>query len=247
MHARIFSRVVFKLTTLAFAVITTTSLCPTASGQGGAGFYTDPDTGIVYQKVIQTVERPVVETRISQREQTVYRPQMITETTPQKRIVYSPVVEYVWEPRVHGRWNIFKRPTVKYHHVARTQWETREEVIERTNTRTEWVAEKRTIEVPQQVVRMEREERTNFKVVSRPMPTLQSNPDVSAAIASRLRPIDSNPSIVPMNGSTRIASRNKIQGGLQPTNLAPSAPPLMPSTSTTGSVIASGPTAPIFR
>ena len=37
----------------------------------------------------------------------------------------------------------------------------------RTNTRTEWVAEKRTIEVPQQIVRMQREQKVDYEVVGR--------------------------------------------------------------------------------
>ena len=60
----------------------------------------------------------------------------------------APVVEYKWEPRVQGRWNPFRPPTVAYQHVPHTCWEARNEVVHRTNTRTEWVAERRTVEVP---------------------------------------------------------------------------------------------------
>lgn len=253
MHARILSRVVFKLTTLAVFSIVATSLCSNASGQSNSGYFTDPSTGIVYRKSIRTVERPVVETRVEQRQQTVYRPQTITETTPQSRVVYTPVIEYVWEPRVHGRWNPFRTPTVKYHHVPRTHWETRNEVVEHTNTRTEWVPETRTVEEPQQVVRMEREEKTNYQVVGR-VSTPQTNPSagVSTAIASRLRPLDSNTAIASMNAATRIASsdngRNKTQGGMRPNDLYPIAPPLPTTSVMPGSIIATDPSPPtIFR
>jgi hypothetical protein len=256
MHARILSPVLFKLTTLAIASIATISLCADASGQGSAGYYTNPETGIVYRKVTQTVERPVVETRISQRQQTVYRPQTVTETTPHSRTVYTPVVEYQWEPRVRGRWNPFRQTTVEYQHVSRTHWERSEEVVERTNTRTEWVAEHRTFEVPQQVVRMEREETTNYQVVGR-VPTPQTNPSgVSTAIASRLRPLNAGSTIGPVNGpvngSAQIASsnngRNKIQGGMRPNDLYPNAAPLPGSGSTNGGVgIANTPSPTIFR
>lgn len=251
MNARIFSRVVFKVTTLAIVPIATSLLCSNASGQGSSGYYTDPDTGIIYRKVIRTVERPVVETKVEQRQQTIYRPQTVTETTPQPRTVFSPVVEYCWEPRLHGRWNPFQKPTWAYHHVARTHWERRDEMVEQTNTRTEWVAENRTIEVPKQVVRMEREETTDYQVVGR-VPNRQANPSgVSTAIASRLRPID--PGAL---GSTRIASsdngisgRNTSQGGMRPIDLHPGTTRLLPGpVSSNGGIVAGKPLPPtIFR
>ena len=149
MSARIFSRVVCRVTTLAVAATATTVLCSTVTAQSGAGYFTDPATGIVYQKVIKTVERPVVETKTQTQDQTVYRPQTVIETKPETRTIYTPVVEYNWEARVEGRWNPFRQPRVAYHHVPNTRWEARNHVVEKTNTRTEWVAEDRTIEVPQ--------------------------------------------------------------------------------------------------
>lgn len=245
MFARIFSRVVCRLMTVFVATIATALLCPNAQGQ--AGYVTDPATGIVYQKVTKTVERPVVETKTETRDQTIYRPQTVTETKPESRTVYTPVVEYEWQPRVHGRWNPFQRPTVQYHHVPNTRWEARNEIVERTNTRTEWVAEKRSIEVPQRIVRMQREQRVDLEPVGRVAPSSQqaSPAGVDSAIASRLRPLDSNTRIEPLNQS-RIATSSTLaprvaastlgrmtsdpprrspgQGGMRATDLYRSAP-----------------------
>jgi hypothetical protein len=243
MIARIFSRVVFRVMTLAIAFTASATLCSNASGQGGAGYYTNPSTGIVYQKVTKTVERPVVETRIEQREQTVYRPQTVAETTPHSRTVYTPVVEYSWEPRLHGRWNPFRPPAVAYHHVPKTHWEQRNEVVQRTNMRTEWVAEKRTIEVPQRIVRMQREETTDYQVVGRVAPQ-QANPSgASSAIASRLRPLDSIPSSSQPT-TTNSAQRTTGQGGMRPTELYRTASG-MPVNGGVG--VANPPALPIFR
>jgi len=166
-----------------------------ASAQTGSGYYTNPDTGIVYRQVTKTIERPVVETKVDKREQTIYRPETVTETKPETRTVYTPVVEYAWEPRMEGRWNPFKPPVVAYHHVPRTRWESRNEVVHRRSSRTQWVAEKRTIEVPQQFVRMEREQKVDYEPVGR----VASPPNTTeSAIASRLRPLDPNTRIAPL-------------------------------------------------
>ncbi|WP_231612198.1 hypothetical protein [Novipirellula galeiformis] len=160
--------------------------------QSSPGYYTDPQTGIVYRQVTKTIERPVVETKTEQREQTIYRPQTVTETKPEARTVYTPIVQYEWQPRLEGRWNPFRQPTVAYHSVPQTRWESRNEVVHRTNTRTEWIAEKRTVEVPQRLVRMEREQKVDYEVVGRVAPQQTPATSNAEAIASRLRPLDSN-------------------------------------------------------
>jgi len=264
MNARIFSKLLSRALTLVVTTTATTMLCTDASAQSGAEYQTDPATGIIYQKVIRTVERPVVETKIQQREQTVFRPQTITETKPESRTIYTPVVEYNWEPRLHGRWNPFRQPAVAYHHIPKTYWEPRNEVIQRTNTRTEWVAEKRTVDVPQRIVRMEREQRVEYEPVS---------PGVSNAIASRLRPLDSTSGAQSSDQTGRFASSNAFaapriaassvgrmtsdpprrtvgQGGMRPTELYPSGPAVrgqaLPPVGG-GSGIATLPSLPFFR
>ena len=234
MQVRIFSSVVCR-TMMFIATSATFSLCGGfASAQSGAGYYTNPETGIVYQQVKRTVERPVTETRVESRQQTVYRPQTVTETKPRVRTVYTPVIEYKWEPRVHGRWNPFRSPTVAYHHVPRTHWEQRNDVVQQTTTRTEWVAETRNIDVPQRIVRMEREEKIDYEPVGHVAPQQASPPGASEALASRLRPLAPNERIATSFSAPRIASstvgrmtsdpprRTAGQGGMRTTTLTPS-------------------------
>jgi hypothetical protein len=272
MTARIFSRVVRR--SITFAVAATAAMtCTNSTAQNNAGYYTDPATGLVYRQVTRTIDRPVVETNVEKREQTIYRPQTVTETKPESRTTYSPVVEYKWEPRMHGRWNPFQKPTIAYHHIPETRWEARNEVVQRTNTRTEWVAEKRTVEVPKKIVRMQREQKVDYEPVGRVAPPESNPPGPSSAIASRLRPLASTARVeafsqpatqIAANGfvAPRIASstvgrltsdpppRSNQQGGLRATDLyrAPAAvrgQALPPANGGTG--IANLPSLPFFR
>ena len=256
MTTRIFSSVVVRALTFSLLTTTISVFSSNASGQGNSGYLTDPATGIVYRKVTKTIETPVVETQVRTSEQTVFRPQTITETRPHTRTVYSPVLEYKWEPRLYGRWNPFRPPTVGYQHVPHTTWEARNEVVHRTNTRTEWVAEKRTVEVPTRIVKMQREQKVDFEPVGR---VNQENLGPSAAndaLASRLRPLE-NPSAIepfgynaPRVASTTVTSsyggsgRSSSQEGMPPTQLAPSTPG--PVTMPAGTGVATRPL-PIYR
>jgi hypothetical protein len=203
-------------------------------------YFTDPATGIIYRKVHRTIERPVVQTEVKPHESTIYRPETVVEVTPETRTVYTPVVSYSWEPRVRGRWNPFVQPTLQYEHVPRTHWEARSETVERRQTRTNWVTERRRVDVPQQVVKIQREEKIDYEAVGR-MPPQQAVPPNSAlsaeaALAARLRPIDSATPIVPFSatGSTSYpmvasqtlppysgSSRSSDQTAMPATELSP--------------------------
>ena len=191
-----------------------------AKAQDKPGYYTDPNTGIVYRQVTRTIERPVVETKIEKREQTVFRPETVTETKPESQTVYVPQTDHVWQPVLHGRWNPFRQPSVSYQHVPRTYWKPQEQVVTRTQSRTNWVAEKRTVDVPQKLVRMTREQKTDYEVVGRVAPPATRQPaaapsNISEAVASRLRPLAANTAVQPMGQNTvGTAGRTFNVGGV---------------------------------
>ena len=244
MTTRIFSSAIRGALSLAVAAVCGVS----AHGENRPGHFTDPETGIIYRQVTRTVERPVVETRMETREHTVYRPQTVKETRPETKTYYTPVTEYELKPHLQGRWNPFRQPTIAYKQVAKTHWEARNQTVNRTQTRTEWVEEKRKVEVPHRVVRMQREQKVDYEVIGRAgsQPAAPNSP--SSAFASRLKPLDSSTPIVPMNrvaavpptsatvGSPPITSstlgkmtsdpprRSTSQGGMRTTELYPSAP-----------------------
>lgn len=218
-----------------------------------SGYYTDPETGIVYRKVHRTIERPVVQTQLEPQQSTVYRPETVVEVRPETRTVYTPVVSYGWEPRVRGRWNPFVQPTIQYEHTPRTHWQARTETVERRETRTNWVAEHRQVDVPRQVVKIQREEKVDYEPVGRVAPPEATPPNsAESAIAARLRPLDRSTAIapiatvassVPVGGTT---SRSNDQLGMRATELQPSysggyATPLPPAG------VARSPYVPLWR
>lgn len=241
MNVRIFSPVVLRSMATTAILAAPSFFSPNdLQAQTGAGYYTDPATGIVYQQVRRTVDKPVMQTKVESRQQTVYRPQTVTETKPQKRTVFTPVVEYKWEPRVHNRWNPFRSPTVAYHHVPHAHWEQRNDVVQRTTTRTEWIAETRQVDMPTRVVRLQRQEEVDYEPVGRVSPQGGNPPSPNAALAARLRPLSPNQTITPSNAlptstfsAPRIASstlsrtptdpsRTQDQTGMRTTTLSPS-------------------------
>lgn len=200
------------------------------------GYYTNPDTGIVYRQVIRTIERPIVETQMTQQQQTVYHPKTVVETRPTTRRTYTPVTEFRWTPQVEGRWNPFRQPTVAYRHVPETRWQARDEVVAETTTQVQWEAVTQTVQVPQRLTRMTHERKVDFEPVGRvaPVSTHSIASNVSPEIAAKLRPLDSNTHYQPMTGGVGPAhsslaaqnNRSTLQTGLRATELMPQSPPL---------------------
>lgn len=202
-----------------------------ASLEPAADFYVDPATGIVYRQVRRTVERQVLETEVEKREATVYRPEVVVDVRPETRTIREPVVSYVWEPRVINRWNPLSKPTVRYEHVPKTHWESRDETVQHRETRTNWVAENRQVEVPKAVMKIHREEKLEYEAVGRmpPEPGYDTTA-LSQAVETRLRPIRSplgNPQFLPAPALAQsalggqITERSREQVGMRATELQP--------------------------
>ncbi|MEM8912329.1 MAG: hypothetical protein AAGC97_11230 [Planctomycetota bacterium] len=247
---------------LAFLMVTGTVILTARCGvavaeESASPYYTDPATGVVYRKVYRTVERPVVETKMTTQEQTVYTPETVVQTKPEIRRTYTPVTEFRWLPRVEGRWNPFRQPTVSYHHVPETHWQARDEVVNRSETRTTWKAEKRTSQVPQQLARIQREQVLDFEPIGRVAPQTSlaqtTNPvGVRSEVAARLRPLSSNTPVQSLASpttqtlATRERIRSDLETGMRPTDLIPDRGTYVPGPSnTTG--IAGLPATSIWR
>ncbi len=211
-----------------------------ASAEPTTGFFVDPATGIVYRQFRRSVERQVLETEVETREATVYRPEVVVEVRPDTRTVREPVVSYIWEPRVINRWNPFAMPTVRYEHVPKTHWESRDETVQQRETRTTWVPENRQVEVPKSVLKIRREELFEYKAVGRiPPEPGHDAASLSQAVATRLKPIASplgDPRFLPAPtlaqsgiSGDQVAERSREQVGMRATELQPSRyNPLLP-------------------
>ncbi len=257
MTGRILSKVAYQLIVLVTAATSITSLTIEATAQ--IGFFSDPETGVVYRKIRRTIEKPVVETKYSQKSEVVYRPRTITETKPENRTVMRPVIEYRWKPKLTGRWNPFRPPSIRYEKVPLTTWEARTEVVHRTETTTQWIAENRTLEIPIKTVRTSREHSVAYEPVGRLSPS-----NLPADVAARLQPLDGNtpfqslepprlavttfapPRIAASTVSTLNTgphTRTRFQGGMTAQELVPSS--TSGQNSTTG--IANQRPLPMFR
>jgi hypothetical protein len=116
------------------------------------------ENGMTFRESRHRVQRPLWETRVEEREQTVYREQYSSEVREEDRVVHTPVTEYVWQPVVRDRWNPFVQPSVQFQLVPQTRWESRVERVRTPVARRELVPEKRVERVPVTAMRVVEEE-----------------------------------------------------------------------------------------
>jgi hypothetical protein len=104
--------------------------------------------GVTYQETRRVIRRPIVETKIEQREQTVYRDKYTTDFHPTERRYLTPITEYRWEPQWVNPWNPFSSSYVAYRWMPVTRWVERTEQVRIPVTRRDTVPEKVTMNVP---------------------------------------------------------------------------------------------------
>ena len=140
--------------------------------------------GITYQETRRVVQRPVVETRLESREQTVYREQIKTELRDSSRTVQVPVTEYRLTMCMVDRWNPFVQPSYVYKYVPVTRWEVRQETVRTPITQRELIPEKRTVQVPVTTQRLAQDEVITRVAISAAAPRANATPlDPAPAVA----------------------------------------------------------------
>ncbi|MCE9548446.1 MAG: hypothetical protein K8T25_23475 [Planctomycetia bacterium] len=173
------------------------------------------DGGVTYREVRQLVPRSVVETRMEQRQQTVYKQQYTTQTVPTTQTVYTPVTEYRWEPRWHNTWNPFSEPYVAYQLVPSTRWETRTQQVQQTVTKTDIVPQTQTVQVPVTTQRVVNEEFISRTAVQGPAPVLGAVPAAggypAAGVYPAALPASSQPQ--PIGGISKLGNDPPRDGG----------------------------------
>ena len=136
-------------------VLVPLALAPPAQAEEVRYFEKD---GVTYRETSQMVQRPVTETRLETREQTVYREQYQRQVNESVRSVVTPVTEYRWVTVMRGRWNPFSQPYYTQELAPVRRWETRQEVVQTPVYRRELVPETRTVQVPITTQRVATEE-----------------------------------------------------------------------------------------
>ena len=162
-----------------------------ALAQDGVRYY--QDGGVTYREVRRVVQRPVVETRLEQRQQTVYQPQYTTEVVPTTRTVYTPVTEYRWEPRWHNTWNPFSSPYVAYHLTPNTRWDARAEQSQQTVTRYNVVPQTQTVQVPVTTQRVVNEEIVSRMPVQGAVPAGAVTTEVARQTVGGISKLENDP------------------------------------------------------
>jgi hypothetical protein len=128
--------------------------------------YENGADGVTYRVTKQVVQRSIPTTEIQTREQKLYHPQVRTEYQSYQQTYLTPVTEYQWVPRMHGRWNPFIAPYWAHELAPTTRWEARPTTVHVPVARTEWVEETRTTQVPVTTYRTVPEEYTSRVAVS---------------------------------------------------------------------------------
>jgi hypothetical protein len=151
--------------------------------------------GVTYRETRGLVRRPVSETRIEQREETVYRARYSTQSRETTQTVYTPVTRFYWEARWHGWWNPFQDPYLAYHAVPYTAWHARQQAVRVPLTQRDLVPEKRTVGVPVTRLRFVEKE-----AVSR------------VAVRPRTTRIASTPPAAPQAGAGVMGGITRLEG-----------------------------------
>jgi hypothetical protein len=114
--------------------------------------------GVTYQETRRKVSRPLVQTALTQQQQTVYRQQVSTEYRDVQRTYYVPItenrVQSYWQKRI----NPFAPPYLAQKVVPVTRWELRGDTVRVPYTRTDCIPQVVTVQVPTSTQRMVEDE-----------------------------------------------------------------------------------------
>ncbi|UUO08035.1 hypothetical protein M4951_06880 [Blastopirellula sp. J2-11] len=124
------------------------------------------ENGVTYREVVDTVQRPVVETTMQQHTEQVYVERYTTDVHESQRTYHVPVTEYRWEAYTPISLNIFAPPRIAYRWAPQTRWEPRVETVRTPVTRRDLVPETRTVSRPVTTTRMVDEKRISRVAVS---------------------------------------------------------------------------------
>lgn len=114
--------------------------------------------GVTYQETRRKVQRPLVQTALTTQQQTVYRQQVSTEYRDVQRTYYVPITENRVQTYWQKRLNPFAPPYLAQKVVPVTRYELRSDVVKVPYTRTDYVPQVVTVQVPTSTQRMVEDE-----------------------------------------------------------------------------------------
>lgn len=114
--------------------------------------------GVTYRETRQVVEQMMPVTTMKDQQQTVYTPKVSTETVAHQQVYSIPVTQYEIVPVLHGRWNPFIEPYYTYETQLVTRYQEQTVNVQIPVTKSEWVTETKTVQVPVTEYKMAKQE-----------------------------------------------------------------------------------------
>jgi hypothetical protein len=114
--------------------------------------------GIKYRETRQVVEQMMPVTTMQDQQQRVMTPKVSTETVAHQQVYSIPVTQYEVVPVLHGRWNPFIEPYYTYETQLVTRYQEQVVNVQIPVTKSEWVAETKTVQVPITEYKMAKQE-----------------------------------------------------------------------------------------
>jgi hypothetical protein len=114
--------------------------------------------GIKYRETRQVVEQMMPVTTMQDQQQRVMTPKVSTETVAHQQVYSIPVTQYEVVPVLHGRWNPFIEPYYTYETQLVTRYQEQMVNVQIPVTKSEWVAETKTVQVPITEYKMAKQE-----------------------------------------------------------------------------------------
>lgn len=212
--------------------------------------------GVTYQETRRKVQRPLVQTALTQQQQTVYRQQVSTEYRDVQRTYYVPITENRVQTYWHRRLNPFAPPYLAQKVVPVTRWELRGDVVKVPYTRTDYVPQVVTVQVPTSTQRMVEDEiitRVAVGVPQAPATFVAAQPGIGAGNTAVAASPYNNPAVAAQPARATTAPGNPLysapRNDLPPNTVrnfvgsAPSTPsaPTVGSSMTGGNTIGTSP------
>jgi hypothetical protein len=114
--------------------------------------------GIKYRETRQVVEQMMPVTTMQDQQQRVMTPKVSTETVAHQQVYSIPVTQYEVVPVLHGRWNPFIEPYYTYETQLVTRYQEQVVNVQIPVTKSEWVTETKTVQVPITEYKMAKQE-----------------------------------------------------------------------------------------
>ena len=156
--------------------------------------------GVRYQVSTRKVQRTVPVTEMHDRHQTVYTQQITTENITSQQTYLTPITQYQTVTRLRGRWNPFIMPYYTYDVRPVTTWHQSVANVQVPVSRTAWVPQTQTVQVPVTTYKTAEVEETTRVAMNQPNTFASAQPLSPQTVTIAARPSTTVISSTPLGG-----------------------------------------------